>query len=307
MECEKVRDRFSSLLEGDLDPLDEKVVKEHLASCPDCQKDFEKFEKTVRWLHSVEEAEVPEGFLSGIYKKMEDRKKTGLMAEKARPGWLNYLVQLKLPIQAVAMVAIVFLTLYLTKMMPFETPSSKDVGQKKVSQPDVKMEAKLVAKEGEKKREAAAPIVEAPRLKESEKAEVPPAKAGKRAMQVIAEERAFLAAKPPQEIVLKIANREKALSQIRELVKHWGGEIVKEEGNIVLASVPTASFSEFRKEIEGMSSLKKAEPAAFRKEVPRDLSSSQRARKEEVAGKELVGPTADQASCMTVEIRLLQE
>src|SRR5512136_1415102 len=120
MECEQVRDRFSSLLEGELNPSEEKAVREHLASCSECQRDFEKFEKTIRWLHSIEEAEVPDGFFSEIHKKMEDQKKIGPMAGKVRPGWFNTLVRLKLPVQAVAMVAIVFLVLYLTKMLPVE-------------------------------------------------------------------------------------------------------------------------------------------------------------------------------------------
>ena len=75
MECEKVRDQFSSLLEGDLNPIEEKIVRDHLVSCAECRKELERFEKTMHWLHSIEEVEVPDGFLSGIYKKMEGRKR----------------------------------------------------------------------------------------------------------------------------------------------------------------------------------------------------------------------------------------
>ena len=74
MDCEKVRDRFSSLWEKELTPLEEKIVKEHLSSCPECRREFERFEKTMRWLHSVGEVEVPEGFLPDLHKKMEERK-----------------------------------------------------------------------------------------------------------------------------------------------------------------------------------------------------------------------------------------
>jgi len=120
MECEKVREKFSSLLEKELNPLEEKKLREHLASCQACQKDFEQFEKTVNWLHSVKEEEVPTGFLTEIYQKMEDRKRMG-----PRQAWVHRLVRFKLPAQAVAMVAIVFFVLYLTKMMPLETPHEK--------------------------------------------------------------------------------------------------------------------------------------------------------------------------------------
>ncbi len=215
MECEKVRDRFSSLLERELNPSEEKAVREHLASCSECQKDFEKFEKTIRWLHSIEEAEVPDGFLSEIYKKREAQKKMGLTAGKVRPGWFNTLVQLKLPVQAIAMVAIVFLVLYLTKMMPVETPHlMKEVEQKKAPQSEVKEEARVVPKETGKEEgttklpsemsqekkidrmvaskveeeaksatayipKAEAPSVETPQLKAAEKGKVPLSEPGK--------------------------------------------------------------------------------------------------------------------------------
>ena len=78
MDCEKVRDRFSSLWEKELTPSEEKMVREHLSSCPECQKEFERFEKTMGWLRSVGEVEVPEGFLPELYKKMKGRKRAPL-------------------------------------------------------------------------------------------------------------------------------------------------------------------------------------------------------------------------------------
>jgi hypothetical protein len=260
MECEKVRDRFSSLLEGELTPLEEKAVREHFASCSECTKDFKKFEKTVRWLHSVEEAKVPEGFLSETHKKLEERKRMGLKAGKIRPGWFNTLVQLKLPVQAVAMVAIVFLVLYLTKMMPVETPHLKDSGG-----------------------------IEAPLSMEQKKAS--------------------LAAKPPQEIVLRISNPEKVLSQLHGLVKQFGGEIIKEEGHILLASLPVASFAEFEKEIGGLSSSKKTEQVVTQKKATEGFRPSPGVKRREVEekDKELARSRADRESHIAVRILLIQE
>jgi hypothetical protein len=126
MDCEKVRDRFSSLWEKELAPPEEKMVREHLSSCRECQKEFERFEKTIRWLRSVGEVEVPNGFLPELQKKMGERKGKAILAEKARGRWLGFPVSLKLPVQAVAMVAIVFLVLYLAKMMPTEVYRLKD-------------------------------------------------------------------------------------------------------------------------------------------------------------------------------------
>jgi len=119
MDCEKARDRFSSLWEKELAPFEEKILGEHLSSCPECRREFEQFEKTMGWLHSVGEAEVPEGFLSELYKKREE-KKGATPFEKPRGTWLHFPLSFKLPAQAAAMVAVVFLVLYLTKMMPME-------------------------------------------------------------------------------------------------------------------------------------------------------------------------------------------
>src|SRR5512147_978874 len=112
MNCEKARDRFSSLWEKELAPFEEKVLKEHLSSCLECRREFEQFEKTMGWLRSVGEAEVPEGFLSELYKKRNE--KTGAIPlEKPGGKWFHFPLSFKLPAQAVAMVAVVFLVLYL--------------------------------------------------------------------------------------------------------------------------------------------------------------------------------------------------
>jgi anti-sigma factor RsiW len=346
MECEKVRDRFSSLLEGELNPSEEKAIRDHLAFCSECQKDFEKFEKTLLWLHSVEEAEVPDGFLSEIHKKMEDQRNMGVTAGKARPGWFNTLVQLKLPVQAVAMVAIVFLVLYVTKIVPVETPHlmKEEVEQKKAPQSEVKEEAKLVPKEAEKEKgttklpsemsqekkidrmvvakveeeaksatayipKAEAPGVEAPQPKATEKGKGPPSEPGKIEKMVMAQHRAYLAAKLPEEIILKIADREKVLSQLHELVKQFGGEIVKQEGNILLASLPAASFSEFEKELAELSSLTKSDAVVPQKGAAESKGTSPGVKRKEAEEKEKKPPKAltDKERRVSIRILLIQE
>ena len=70
---------------------------------------------------------------------------------------------MKLPIQAVAMVAVVFLVIYLTKWTPFETFHLKEVGRETASLP-LKKE---VEKEGALKGKAIPQTtLETPRLKE---------------------------------------------------------------------------------------------------------------------------------------------
>jgi hypothetical protein len=259
MDCEKIREKFSSLLEGDLSPFDEKMIKEHLSSCPECQKDFETFKKTMNWLHSVEELEAPEGFLTEIYQKMEDRKRM-----ETRHGWVHWLSRMNLPAQAVAMVAIVFVVLYITKMIPMETSSSKKV---------VKPVASSVPLE-KKTDQAITTSISA----------------------------------PIQEIVLRTSDPGKSLSELRAMVKQFGGEIVKEEENALLASLPTGSLSEFKKEMEQRSISKRTEVAAPPREAPRTLKLSPKA-KEEVGGKEkeMERPTAGQEGRITVRFLVIRE
>jgi hypothetical protein len=128
MDCEKVRDRFSSFWEKELSPSEEKVFKEHLSSCPKCQREFEQFEKTMQWLHSAGEVEVPEGFLPELHKELQERKRA--VPEKKLEGkWFHFPVSFKLPIQAGAMVVVVFLVLYLTKTIPMQGARLKEPKQ----------------------------------------------------------------------------------------------------------------------------------------------------------------------------------
>ncbi len=346
MDCEKVRDRFSSLWEKELSPFDEKEIKEHLALCPGCQREYEQFEKTMRWLHSVGEVEVPDEFLPGLYKKMEERKQIR-PTEASGKRWLNFPIPLKLPIQAVAMVAVVFLVLYLTKMMPKPpspvslekkpeqvlaqreverergtskiapgAPHLKDVDQAETSAkrkegteayaPQLKAEAKRA--------EAPSPKTEVLAFKQTESKErartsAPSPESVKIQKELLAKKKAVAAMKPPQEIVLKISDRGKAASQLRELVKQFKGEIVSTEGNGFLASLPAGLFSEFEKELVGISSTGKADKGIARKYTVEGLRAPQEVGTEAVEGGsgERAKPATGEENRVVVRILLVQE
>lgn len=119
--CEEARDRFSALWENGLNPSEEREVGRHLDLCPECREEFARFHKTLRILHSFEERDVPEGFLPGIFERMERREKNTLVPGDKAKRWNFLTPPWRLPIQAVAMVAVVFITLYLTKRMPEES------------------------------------------------------------------------------------------------------------------------------------------------------------------------------------------
>jgi hypothetical protein len=116
---------------------------------------------------------------------------------------------------------------------------------------------------------------------------------------------------PIQEIVLRTSDPGKSLSELQAMVKQFGGEIVKKEENVLLASLPTASYSQFEKKLEGMTSPQKVEPAAPRQVAPRALKMDSRTKEEESAGKgkekEMGQSMADQEGRITVRILLIKE
>ena len=413
MECEKVRDQFSSLWEKELIPPEEKIVWEHLSSCQECQREFGRFEKTMEWLRSVGEERVPDGFFPELQKKMEERKGKATLTERAGGRWLGFPLSLKLPVQAVAMVAIVFLVLYLAKMMPTEmyrlkdgkqsAPSlsiekksgqllgqregegergaletspevsrHKDVEQAKApvpaegrmeegSIPQVPVERKaeqMFAQKGvEKERRAAGATAETPRSEEVEQpqsslpregklkeAYVPPVRADAKKMEIpapgtdvighrtfdskeaaraqvpspepagiegrlVAKEKSIVASKPPREITLRSSDREKVTSKLHELVKQFGGEIVTSEGNMLLVSLPTGSFSGFEKELAGLSPSTSADKVAAKKKVLGSAGATPGRKREEVDEKkeEPAKSAIDQDSRTVVRILLIIE
>jgi len=180
MECEKVRDRFSFLWERELTSLEEKDIRQHLSSCPECRGEFEQFEKTMRWLHSVDEVEVPDGFLRELHRKIEERKTKATPAEGPIGRGLKFPISVTLPIQAVAMVAIVFLVLYLSKMMPTEVYHLKEPKQTfSLPSSEQKPQQMLAHKEADKERRVLEKPAESPRQKDVGRVETsPPAEEG---------------------------------------------------------------------------------------------------------------------------------
>ena len=300
MECEKVRDRFASLLENELNPIEEKSVREHLASCSDCQKVLQQLGKTIRWLHSIEDVEVPDGFLSEIYKKMEERKRKAPF----------FSISLKLPAQALAMVTIVFLVLYLTKIMPVERLFMKEAKHTKpsISEPlseEKKVDQLLAKKEMEKER-----VTAQPPLKEIGKSKIPASEATPAPSEKKKIEAASIpAAKLPQEIILRTSDRQKTLVQLDELLQQFGGKIVTTEGNTFFASLPVATFSEFERELLGLSSPEKGDKRVQEKDIAESygvLSGARRIESEEKA-KRPSNLVTEQESRVAIRILLLQE
>ena len=350
MDCDKVRDQFSSLLERELSPIEERILREHLASCLACQRDLEQFDKVLRWLHSTDQVEVPEGFLPEILKKMGDRKREDSMGKTGRWKWFDKALSLKLPIQAMGMVVVLILVIYLTKMMPVETPQQKSIEQAKTAflkdqrvetepaqkemkkerfaeqtpllapQPkSVEMEKQsisekkraevdLIREEAKGEKITAQPLPEAPLQRETDKARTPSFSQEKIGGVLVAKKEASAASRIPQEITLRISDREKIFSRFYALVEQFGGEIISAEGNIFLTSLPVGSFSEFEKELKGLSSSEKLGKVISQNDDRAATSLPSKMRSKEISERHKeTSPMTDKESRIVVRIVLLEE
>jgi hypothetical protein len=75
----------------------------------------------------------------------------------------------------------------------------------------------------------------------------------------IAKQKSIPASKPLEEMVLGISDRVKAISQIHEIIKQFGGEMIRTEDQLLIVSLPTSSISEFKKELGGLSGVSQAD------------------------------------------------
>lgn len=84
IDCEKCREMISCLLDGELSQAEQCLVREHIASCPECRSVYDAFSAVSAQLH--EEETLPDGLhekiMSGI--KAKPKKKTGIV-------WIKYL------------------------------------------------------------------------------------------------------------------------------------------------------------------------------------------------------------------------
>ena len=275
MECNRIQDRFSAFLEKDLDPLEEREIKEHLASCLTCRRDLEKLDKTIHWLYDLDQADVPENFFSGIQKKIESPKAKNLRNTPSQNKWFSIRSSFKIPVQAAAMLAVVFLAIYLTKMTPEQKPSSQEESLKETTQAAEEKVARVFPKKEEAKGDSISRRtmehvekipVEPDRgreflphdsvIPEEKKVQPPAAQKG-----VVEEELHHLQPSPVEavhelplqrsqkEVTVKFTRRDEAVLLLEQLIHRFDGEIVDADETVLLVSLPVDAVDPFEEEL----------------------------------------------------------
>jgi len=121
MECNKIQETLSSYLDGILTSEENKLIDEHLKSCQKCQGALADLKKTVEHIKNIEEAEPPAWFTQ----KTMARIKAETGHQKGFLQKLFYPLHIKLPIEAIAVIAIAVTTIYIFKSVQSEIQLAK--------------------------------------------------------------------------------------------------------------------------------------------------------------------------------------
>ncbi len=110
-ECREIREHISAYLEGAVPPDRERLVAEHLASCPECRAVLQDLKKTVELVKGLEEVEPPPWLAQKIMAHVKDEaeKEVGIFRRIFFP------LRVKIPLQAFATVLIVGLVFLIYK------------------------------------------------------------------------------------------------------------------------------------------------------------------------------------------------
>jgi hypothetical protein len=108
MECQGIREKLSIYLEGIVTPEEKQWIEKHLDSCDSCRDAFKDLQKTRDLLGKLEEVEPPAWMTRKIMARVAQQ------AERRRGIFqrLFYPLHIKIPIEALAMVFIAVIAVY---------------------------------------------------------------------------------------------------------------------------------------------------------------------------------------------------
>lgn len=134
MKCIKAQDLFSVYLENAMEPPLRVAFEQHLAQCPQCKADFEKFNATVMMLEELPEVEVPSEFHAAVMSRVQSQRQ--VMPRTVR--WWNLdwqrVFTIRVPARAAAMgFAVLLLMVMMFRMTPASTVVADWFGVPRVS------------------------------------------------------------------------------------------------------------------------------------------------------------------------------
>lgn len=119
MKCKDVKENLSAYLDQALDSEESKLVEEHLASCAECQEEYNALKETVLMLSSLEEVIPPASFRRELRHKLEAQaKKKRFSLPALIPNWMKKLNRTQLMPVAVAAVLMIVILPFVTNNLP---------------------------------------------------------------------------------------------------------------------------------------------------------------------------------------------
>ncbi|MCE5323130.1 zf-HC2 domain-containing protein [bacterium] len=103
MKCTKAQELFSAYMENTMDPPLRVVFEQHLAQCPKCKANYEKFHASIVMLEELPAVEVPHGFHAAVMARVErERMRTPSPVRWWKLDWQRALT-IRVPVRAAAM------------------------------------------------------------------------------------------------------------------------------------------------------------------------------------------------------------
>ncbi len=236
MNCRAARELFSARVDGFLTPEERVALDRHLEGCADCDREWERFSRTVGLLRAVPEARAPADFAQRV------------VEATLREPWHRRLLRgvfqplhVKLPLEAAAIVLVSTLVFFLSRQSPEVQRAYEAQPRPQVAAPESALEKDRPAQKEE------APAAERPPVggrtdveREARKSAVPaPAAESKLAVRALG----------PFHLLglLRPTNREALDRELGDLVKQVGGVLVRDadkigSGSIVEVIVPRDGY-----------------------------------------------------------------
>jgi predicted anti-sigma-YlaC factor YlaD len=81
MNCEQARILVSGLVDGELDLEEKKIVSDHIASCPDCRREYARLKKLKEVTDDMKYFDLPDKLWAGYWREIYNRVERSI-------GWI---------------------------------------------------------------------------------------------------------------------------------------------------------------------------------------------------------------------------
>lgn len=104
MKCRDAVEMINSYMDNRTDPMNDKVLAEHIRSCDKCRSELEYLIKYRNIVRTVKPVNPPESFLADLRERIEKEKKTGII-KRITAGAGHYFSGLSFPMEAAGVLA----------------------------------------------------------------------------------------------------------------------------------------------------------------------------------------------------------